>query len=45
MNDAYFIPETLNLNKMSTREILSKAILVREIKGKNIWKKYLKNNV
>lgn len=38
MNDAYFIPETLNLNKMSTREILSKAILVREIKGKTSGK-------
>lgn len=38
MNDAYFIPETLNLNKMSTREMLSKAILVREIKGKTSGK-------
>lgn len=38
MNDAYFIPETLNLNEMSTREILSKAILVREIKGKTSGK-------
>lgn len=38
MNDAYFIPETLNLNKISTREILSKAILVREIKGKTSGK-------
>ena len=38
MNDAYFIPETLNLNKISTREILSRAILVREIKGKTSGK-------
>lgn len=38
MNDTYFIPETLNLNEMSTREILSKAILVREIKGKTSGK-------
>lgn len=38
MNDIYFIPKTLNLNEMSTREILSKAILVREIKGKTSGK-------
>lgn len=38
MNDTYFIPETLNLNKMSTREILSKAVLVREINGKTSGK-------
>ena len=34
MNDAYFVPETLNLDRMSTREILSKAVLIREIRGK-----------
>lgn len=34
MNDTYFIPRNLNLNKMTTREILSKAILVREIENK-----------
>ena len=38
MDDTYFIPGTLNLNKMSTREILSKAILVREIKEKTTGK-------
>ena len=38
MSDAYFIPQNLNLNKMSTREILSKAILVREIRGKTSGK-------
>ena len=38
MNDEYFIPETLNINKMSTREILSKAVVVREIKGKTSGK-------
>ena len=38
MNDTYFIPETLNLNKMSTREILSKAVLVREIEEKTSGK-------
>ena len=32
MDDTYFIPETLNLNKMKTREILSKAVLVRYIR-------------
>ena len=34
MNDAYFIPETLNLDIMSTREILSKAVLIRDIRYK-----------
>lgn len=29
MDDIYFIPENLNMDLMSTREILSKAILVR----------------
>lgn len=38
MNDTYFIPETLNLNEMSTRKILSKAVLVREIKEKTSGK-------
>ena len=31
MNDAYFIPTNLELNKMTSREILSKAILIRDI--------------
>lgn len=34
MNDTYFIPEKLNLDNMKTREILSKAVLVRDIRGK-----------
>ncbi|MBQ2938456.1 MAG: hypothetical protein IJE05_06255 [Clostridia bacterium] len=34
MNDTYFIPETLKLEKMNTREILQKAVLVRDIRGK-----------
>ena len=34
MNDSYFVPETLNLDIMSTREILSKAVLIRDIRGK-----------
>ena len=38
MKDSYFIPQYLNLNDMSTREILSKAVLVREIKGKTSGK-------
>ena len=32
MDDTYFIPETLNIDKMKTREILSKAVLVRDIR-------------
>jgi adenylate cyclase class IV len=31
MDDTFFIPETLELEKMTTREILSKAVLVRDI--------------
>lgn len=34
MNDSYFIPEKLKLSEMSTREILSNAILVRDIRDK-----------
>ena len=33
MDDIYFIPKTLNLDKMKTREILSKVVLVRDIRG------------
>ncbi len=32
MDDTFFIPENLKLNTMISREILSKAILVRDIK-------------
>lgn len=38
MNDTYFIPQNLNLDKMTTREILSKSILVREIEDKTFGK-------
>ena len=38
MDDTYFIPDTLNLDKMTTREILSKAVLVREIIDKTSGK-------
>lgn len=31
MNDVYFIPNTLEINKMNTRDILAKAVLVRDI--------------
>ncbi len=31
MNDTYFIPTNLEINRMTSREILSKAILVRDI--------------
>jgi adenylate cyclase class IV len=34
MNDAYFIPVNLNIDSMSTREILTKAVLVRDIRYK-----------
>lgn len=34
IDDTYFIPETLNLDKMKIREILSKAVLVRDIREK-----------
>lgn len=38
MNDTYFVPETLNIKEIETREILSKAIMVREIELKTIGK-------
>ncbi len=34
MDDAYFIPKEIELDKLSTRDILSKAVLVRDIIGK-----------
>lgn len=30
LDDTYFIPENLEIDKLSTREILSKAVLIRE---------------
>lgn len=33
MDDTYFIPKILKLETMSTREILSKAVLIRDIKS------------
>ena len=35
LDDAYFIPNDLKLEKMTVREILAKAILVRSINKKN----------
>lgn len=40
MDDYYLIPESLNLNQMSVREILAKAVLVRDICGKTSGKTY-----
>mgnify|MGYP004498514219 CR=1 FL=1 len=34
MNDKYFVPKEVDLNAVNTRDILSKAILVRDIIGK-----------
>lgn len=34
MDDTYFIPEETDIEKLSTRDILSKAVLVRDIIGK-----------
>lgn len=34
MDDTYFIPKEIDLDKMSTRDILFKAVLVRDIVGK-----------
>lgn len=39
IDDTYFVPETLNLEQMKTREILSKAILVRKFVGKRTTQK------
>lgn len=38
MDDTYFIPSTLDIDKLSTREILKKAVLVREVVGKTSGK-------
>lgn len=38
MDDTYFIPSTLNIDQLSTREILEKAVLVREVVGKTSGK-------
>ena len=34
MNDVYFIPNKLEIDRMNTRDILAKAVLVRDIIGK-----------
>lgn len=34
IDDTYFIPKNIKLSKMKPREILSKAILVRDVRGK-----------
>lgn len=34
MDDTYFIPEEVDLDKINTRDIISKAVLVRDIIGK-----------
>lgn len=39
IDDTYFVPEALNLEQMKTREILSKAILVRKFIGKRTTQK------
>lgn len=41
MDDTYFIPNTLDLKTMETRDILSKAILVRYIKENNKERKII----
>ncbi len=40
INDTYFIPQNLEMNKLTTREILTKAILVRDITRKMPEMKY-----
>ena len=40
LNDDFFIPKDLDLDKMSTREIISKAVLLREVKGKISFRLY-----
>ena len=41
LDDYYFVPKELDIEKMSTREIISKAILVRDIREDKIFKKKL----
>ncbi len=35
LNDYYFIPKDLPIDKLSVREILAKAIIIRDIQGSN----------
>ena len=35
MDDTFFVPETLDLERMTTREILSKAVIVRTVEREN----------
>ena len=35
LDDYYFIPNNIDINKLSTREILSKAIIIRDIASKD----------
>ena len=35
LDDYYFIPSNIDVNKMSTREILSKAVIIRDIIDEN----------
>ena len=35
MDDYYFVPKDLNLRDLSIREIISKALILRDIKGNN----------
>ncbi len=35
LDDYYFIPKDLDLNSLSIREIIAKAIIIRDIKGNN----------
>ncbi|MCF0105780.1 MAG: hypothetical protein HUJ53_03365 [Holdemanella sp.] len=41
MDDSYFIPDNLELNILSAREILSKAIIIRYIEEKGINKQMI----
>ena len=41
LDDYYFIPKDLNITNMTSREILTKAILVRNVTENNVSKKLL----
>lgn len=46
LDDTYFIPENLDIEKISTREILAKALIIRWIKrDEKIIKELEKQNI
>ena len=41
LDDYYFIPKTLDIEKLTTREIISKSLIIRNILDNNKYKKFI----